>query len=64
MDGATSTIIRVFAIPNSNDVVPVRNQTLEIDTTNSTVGGEVDAVESGSSAAGTTYTTTSSYSSY
>ena len=44
--------------------MPVRNQTLEIDTTNSTVGGEVDAVESGSSAAGTTYTTTSSYSSY
>ena len=54
VDGATSTLIRIFAIPNSNDVVPVRNQTLEIDTTNSTVGGEVDAVESGSSAAGTT----------
>ena len=64
VDGATSTLVRIFAIPNSNDVVPVRNQTLEIDTTNSTVGGEVDAVESGSSAAGTTYTTTSSYSSY
>ena len=64
VDGATSTIIRVFAIPNSNDVVPVRNQILEIDTANSTVGGEVDAVESGSSAAGTTYTTSSSYSSY
>ncbi len=64
VDGATSTIIRVFAIPNSNDIVPVRNQILEIDTANSTVGGEVDAVESGSSAAGTTYTTTSSYSSY
>ena len=41
----------------------VRNQVLEIDTTGSTVGGEVD-VESGSSQAGTTYTTTSSYSSY
>ena len=64
VDGATSTLIRIFAIPNSNDVVPVRNQVLEIDTTNSTVGGEVDEVESGSSAAGTTYTTTSSYSSY
>ena len=64
VDGATSTIIRVFAIPSSNDIVPVRNQILEIDTANSTVGGEVDAVESGSSAAGTTYTTTSSYSSY
>ena len=64
VDGATSTIIRVFAIPSSNDIVPVRNQILEIDTSNSTVGGEVDAVESGSSQAGTTYTTTSSYSSY
>ena len=64
VDGATSTIIRVFAIPNSNDIVPVRNQILEIDTSNSTVNGEVDAVESGSSQAGTTYTTTSSYSSY
>ena len=64
VDGATSTLIRIFAIPNSNDIVPVRNQVLEIDTAGSTVGGEVDAVESGSSQAGTTYTTTSSYSSY
>ena len=64
VDGATSTQIRVFAIPNSNDIVPVRNQVLEIDTSNSTITGEVDAVESGSSQAGTTYTTTSSYSSY
>ena len=64
VDGATSTQIRVFAIPNSNDIVPVRNQVLEIDTSNSTITGEVDAVESASSQAGTTYTTTSSYSSY
>ena len=64
VDGATSTIIRVFAIPSSNDIVPVRNQVLQIDTANSTINGEVDAVESGSSQAGTTYTTTSSYSSY
>ena len=64
VDGATSTQIRVFAIPNSNDVVPVRNQVLEIDTTNSTITGEIDTVESGSSQAGTSYTTTSSYSSY
>ena len=64
VDGATSTLFRVFAIPDSNDIVPVRNQVLEIDTANSTVGGEIDAVESGSSQAGTTYTTTSSYSSY
>ena len=64
VDGAVSTRIRVFAIPSSNDVVPVRNQVLSIDTSNSTFDGDVDAVESGGSQAGTTYTTTSSYSSY
>ena len=64
VDGAASTQIRVFAIPNSNDIVPVRNQVLEIDTSNSTITGEIDTVESGSAQAGTTYTTTSSYSSY
>ena len=31
VDGEISTQIRVTAIPNSNDVVPVRNQILEID---------------------------------
>ena len=64
VDGAASTRIRVFAIPNSNDIAPVRNQVLEIDTSNSTITGNVDTVESGSSQAGTSYTTTSSYSSY
>jgi len=63
VDGATSTVVRVFVIPNSNDIVPVRNQVLQIDTANSTVTGEVDAIESGSSQAGTSYTTSSSYSS-
>jgi hypothetical protein len=64
VDGAASTQIRIFAIPSSNDIVPVRNQVLEIDTANSTITGEVDGIESGGSQAGTTYTTTSSYSSY
>ena len=64
VDGAASTLIRVFAIPNSNDIVPVRNQVLQIDTANSTVSADIDTVESGSSQAGTTYTTSSSYSSY
>ena len=63
VDGATSTVVRVFVIPNSNDIVPVRNQVLQIDTANSTITGEVDAIESGSSQAGTSYTTSSSYSS-
>ena len=64
VDGAASTQIRVTAIPSSNDIVPVRNQILEIDSANSSVTGDVDAIESGGSQAGTTYTTTSSYSSY
>jgi len=63
VDGATSTSIRVFAVPSSNDIVPVRNQVLSIDTSNSTITGEVDGIISGGSQAGTTYTTTSSYSS-
>ncbi len=61
VDGASSTRIRVFAKPNSNDVVPVRNQVLSIDTTNSSITGSVDEIESGSSQAGTSYSTTSSY---
>ena len=61
VDGATSTQIRVTVTPSSNDVVPVRNQVLEIDTANSTITGSVDEIESGSSQAGTGYTTTSSY---
>ena len=61
VDGAASTRIRVFAVPSSNDIVPVRNQVLEIDTANSTITGSVDEIESGGSQAGTTYTTTSSY---
>jgi hypothetical protein len=35
---------------------------LSIDTSNSTITGEVDAITSGSSQAGTSYTTSSSYS--
>ena len=43
IDGASSTRIRVTVIPKSNDVVPVRNQLLEIDLVNSTISGSVDA---------------------
>ena len=61
VDGAASTKVRVFVKPDSNDIVPVRNQVLSIDTTNSTITGSVDEIKSGSSQAGTSYTTTSSY---
>jgi len=61
VDGAVSSVIRVTTTPSSNDVVPVRNQVLSIDVANSTITGSVDTIESGSSQAGTSYTTTSSY---
>ena len=61
VDGAASTIIRVTVSPDSNDIIPVRNQVLSIDVANSTVSGGIDEIESGSSQAGTSYTTTSSY---
>jgi len=61
VDGAASSIIRITASPDSNDIVPVRNQILEIDFVNSTVTGEVDTVATGDSAAGSSYNTTSSY---
>jgi len=61
VDGAVSTRIRVTTTPNSNDIIPVRNQVLSIDVANSTITGSVDTIESGSSQAGTSYTTTSSY---
>ena len=37
VDDSTSSQIRITAIPNSNDVIPVRNQILEIDFVNSTI---------------------------
>ena len=43
VDGSASTRFRLTAIPNSNDIIPVRNQVLEIDTSNTTVVGSVDA---------------------
>ena len=61
VDGAASTKIRVTVQPDSNDIVPVRNQVLSIDTANSSFTGDIDEIESGSSQAGTGYTTTSSY---
>ena len=43
VDGLTSTQIRMTSQPNSNDVVPVRNQLLEIDLVNSSILSNVDA---------------------
>ena len=56
VDGASSTQIRITVIPKSNDVIPVRNQILEIDLVNTTTGGNVDA----QATTGVGYTVTSS----
>ena len=59
--GSTSTVIELTVQPRSNDVIPVRDQILEIDVANSTVSVESDTFASGTSDGGTTYTTSSSY---
>ena len=55
VDGVSSSQIRIIAIPDSNDIIPKRNQVLEIDFVNLTVTAEVDTVATGDSVAGTTY---------
>jgi len=67
VDGVASTRFRLTVIPNSTDVVPVRNQLLEIDTTNTSVVGSVDATATTGkgyivSTTGTTETTTTTVS--
>jgi len=69
VDGTSSSIIRITALPNSNDITPVRNQILEIDLINTTYNGSVDATASTgvgystTTSSGTTTTTVSSVSS-
>ena len=54
VDEAASTRFRLTAIPNSNDIVPVRNQILEVDIDNTTVNGSIDSTAT----TGKGYTTT------
>jgi hypothetical protein len=61
--GAASTVIELTVQPNSNDVIPVRDQILEIDTANSIITVEADTFVGGSADAGVGYTSSSSYSS-
>src|SRR6056300_168244 len=51
--------IIVTVVPNSNDIVPVRNQLLEIDVTELKVTGQNDRIDAGGSSAGTGYSTSS-----
>ena len=63
VDGATSTQIRITVIPDSLDIVPKRNQLLEIDLVNTTVTASIDTVSEGNDSGNTTFTTTSGYTS-
>ena len=59
--GLASTVVELTVTPNSNDIVPLRNQILNIDVANSSITVEVDTLVGGSSNAGIGYVTTSSY---
>ena len=73
VDGTLSTRIRVTVIPSSYDIVPVRNQILEIDLVNTNISGSIDAAattglgyittQTGSSSTTTVSTTASATSS-
>jgi len=55
-DGTISITLK----PDSNDVIPVRSQIVELDTVESTVTAEVDTFAEGTATAGVGYTTNSS----
>jgi|TARA_B100000959_G_scaffold190682_1_gene199359 hypothetical protein len=59
--GAVSTVIELTVTPSSNDVVPVRDQIVEMDIANSKITVTADSFVGGSAEAGVGYTTTSSY---
>ena len=61
VNGATSTSVRITVQPASNDVVPVRNQILQIDSVNISVTGTADTIAAGAGDAGVNYTTSSTY---
>ena len=56
VDDAASTQVRLVVSPSSNDIVPVRNQILEIDFTNTTITGKADT----EAASGSTFTSSGS----
>ena len=58
--GSASNDIEITVQPSSNDIVPVRNQIVEIDVSNSSITVEEDTFVGGSSEAGVGYTTTTS----
>src|SRR5210317_2252250 len=59
--GSASSIIEVTVEPASYDIVPVRDQILNIDTANSSITVEADTFVGGAADAGVGYTVTSNY---
>ena len=57
VDGDTASFVRLTVIPASKDIVPVRNQILEIDFKNTEIVGEVDTVAVGDASSAATYVT-------
>ena len=58
-----SGVIEVEAIPDSNDVIALKDLYLQLDVSNSTVNALPDVVSSGENTSATAYVTTSSYAS-
>ena len=58
-----SGLIEVEAIPDSNDVIALKDLYLQLDVTNSTVDALPDVISSGENTSATSYVTTSSYAS-
>ena len=58
-----SGLIQVEAIPDSNDIIALKDLYLQLDVTNSSVNALPDVVSSGENTSATAYVTTSSYAS-
>ena len=56
VDGSSSDEIRITVTPDSQDIIPVRNQIIEIDLTNTTVNVLQDTITTSSSGTSTTTT--------
>ena len=63
VDDTSSTKVRITSIPNSHDIVPVRNAILEIDMINTTITGLRDTIETSDASGTSSYAATAAYSS-
>ena len=58
VDGASSEQIRITTTPDSQDIIPVRNQIIELDLTNTSISVTQDTIDTSSSGTRTTTTGT------